>query len=247
MIPLRAPQLVSRRMAGAETGQVGLQTLSATVSLPQDRPDGPIQHTGCVGSTECCAIFATACSPPADRHLGNMSFVDAGAWCGESRQGERSRGLDRVVCRGCRLPEPDPALLDRQHPRPFSAAQAAVACAERQGRGSSTGPHRPARIEPWTRNDPSRSAFPAARALVMHLAKAIFQPPALFAIRRGVGQTIADVVFYVSQVLAMLPTLAIAIPLPVLRARSGHPRYRDLHIRLSRRPPLSTDRLRERA
>ena len=83
--------------------------------------------------------------------------------------------------------------------------------------------------------------------MVMHLAKAIFQPPALFAIRRGVGQTIADVVFYVSQVLAMLPTLAIAIPLPVLRARSGHPRYRDLHIRLSRRPPLSTDRLRERA
>jgi hypothetical protein len=81
----------------------------------------------------------------------------------------------------------------------------------------------------------------------MHLAKAIFQPPALFAIRRGVGQTIADLVFYVSQVLAMLPALPIAIPLPVLRARSGHPRYRDLHIRLSRRPPLSTDRLRERA
>jgi hypothetical protein len=58
----------------------------------------------------------------------------------------------------------------------------------------------------------------------MHLAKTIFQPPPLLTIRR-IGQTLADLVFLVSQVLAMLPSLPIVIRLlPALRADSGYPR-----------------------
>jgi hypothetical protein len=63
----------------------------------------------------------------------------------------------------------------------------------------------------------------------MHLAKTIFQSTSLLTIRRRVGQSLADLVFLVSQVLAMLPPLPIVIPLlPVLRADSGSPRYWDL-------------------
>jgi len=96
-----------------------------------------------------------------------------------------------------------------------------------------------------TRNDRPRSAVPAPLTLVMHLAKAIFEPPTLLTIRRRVGQTIADLVFQVSQVLAMLPALPIVVPFPVLWAHPGHPRYRDLRVRLPRRPRLSIDCLGE--
>jgi hypothetical protein len=65
--------------------------------------------------------------------------------------------------------------------------------------------------------------------------------------RRRVGQTLADLVLFVSQVLAMLPSLPIMVPLlPVLRAHSGYPRYWDLYIGLPWKRSLRIDCLRER-
>jgi hypothetical protein len=82
----------------------------------------------------------------------------------------------------------------------------------------------------------------------MHLAKTIFQSPPLITIRRRVGQTFADLVLLVSQVLAMLPSLPIVIPLlPAPRAGSGYPRYRDLYVELTRKGSLSIGCLSERA
>jgi hypothetical protein len=82
----------------------------------------------------------------------------------------------------------------------------------------------------------------------MHLAKTIFQSPPLLTIRRRVGQTLADLVFLVSHVLAMLPPLPIVFPLlPALGADSRYPGYWDLYVGLPRKRSLSIDRLRERA
>jgi hypothetical protein len=82
----------------------------------------------------------------------------------------------------------------------------------------------------------------------MHLAKTIFQSPPLLTVGRCIGQTLADLMFLVSQVLAMVPPLSIVIPsLPALRANSGYPRYRDLYVGLPRNWGLRIDRLRERA
>jgi len=71
-------------------------------------------------------MFATGCSPLTGRHIGNMTLLSAG----ESRRRGRSPDLDWVVHPSCHLPQPDSDFLDRQHPRPLSTAQAAVACVE---------------------------------------------------------------------------------------------------------------------
>ena len=87
------------------------------------------------------------------------------------------------------------------------------------------GRDQPAGTKLSTRNDCARSAIPAPFTFVMHLAKTIFQSSPLLTIRRRVGQTLTDLMFLVSQVLAMLPPLPIVIPLlPALRADSGYPR-----------------------
>ena len=109
----------------------------------------------------------------------------------------------------------------------------------------STGRGQPARIKRRIRNDRARSAIPAPRTFLMRLAKTIFQSPAHFTIRWRVGQMFADLGFLAPHVLAMLPALPIVVPFPVLRTHPGHPRYRDLRVRLPRRPRLSIDCLRE--
>jgi hypothetical protein len=106
-----------------------------------------------------------------------------------------------------------------------------------------SGRDRPAGIKLSTRNDCVRSAIPAPLTFVMHLAQTIFQSPPLLTIRRRVGQTLADLVFLVSHVLAMLPSPR----LPALRADSGYPGYWDLYVGLPRKRSLSIDCLRERA
>jgi hypothetical protein len=86
------------------------------------------------------------------------------------------------------------------------------------------------------------SAVPAPFTLVTHFAKSILQSFSLLAIRRSVGQAVANIVFSFPQALAMVPPLPIIFPL--FRALRGYSRYiwyRNLNIRL---PALSIDTLR---
>ena len=82
-------------------------------------------------------------------------------------------------------------------------------------------------------------ATPAPLTLVMHFAKPMLQSLPLFAVRRRVGQALANVVFSVPEPLAMLPELPVVAPLPSARrasrrllAKSRHPWDWNLNVRL---------------
>jgi hypothetical protein len=71
--------------------------------------------------------------------------------------------------------------------------------------------------------------------LVTHFGKLILQSSLLLTIRirRRVGQTIADVVFPVSEALAMLPPVPTGV-LSLLRADTGYPWDGNLNVGLRR-------------
>ena len=77
------------------------------------------------------------------------------------------------------------------------------------------------------------SAIPAPFTLVMHFAKSMLQSFSLFAIRRHVGQMLANVVFSVPEPFAVLPALPIvALVPPRLRRNSRDLWDRDLNVGL---------------
>jgi len=86
------------------------------------------------------------------------------------------------------------------------------------------------------------SAAPAALTLVMHFAKPMLQSLSLFTVGRHVGQSLANVVFSVSEPLAVLPALPIVARLLAgLWAKSGYHGDRDLNVGLRGRRALSKD------
>jgi len=86
------------------------------------------------------------------------------------------------------------------------------------------------------------SAAPAPLTLVMHFAKPMLQSLPLFTVGWHVGQSLANVVFSVSEPLAVLPALPIvARLLPRLGAKSGYHGDRDLNVGLHGGRTLSKD------
>ena len=79
---------------------------------------------------------------------------------------------------------------------------------------------------------PSAIPTPAPLTLVTNFAKLTLQSSSLLTIGWRIGQTIANIVFSVSEALAVL---AIVAPfLPALRVHSGYPRERNLNVGLPR-------------
>jgi hypothetical protein len=78
------------------------------------------------------------------------------------------------------------------------------------------------------------STTPATLAVIVYFAKPMLQSFPLFTVGRGIGQTIAKLVFPVPEPLAVFPVLPIVAPrlLPPRRANSGQPRDRDLNVGL---------------